>query len=88
VLAQAKACGYIFIVPDLLMIAKTLTRTHFRTSLCVLCHSGRSEESRIFKELRSFTSFRMTEKEVLQQLLDTTEIKVIWVPAFSRLPAN
>jgi hypothetical protein len=26
------------------------------------CHSERSEESRIFKELRSFTSFRMTEK--------------------------
>jgi hypothetical protein len=26
------------------------------------CHSERSEESRIFKRLRSFTSFRMTEK--------------------------
>jgi hypothetical protein len=26
------------------------------------CHSEQSEESRTFKQLRSFTSFRMTEK--------------------------
>jgi hypothetical protein len=31
------------------------------------CHSERSEESRIFKRLRSFTSFRMTKKPVLQE---------------------
>ena len=29
------------------------------------CHSERSEESRIFRRLRSLTSFRMTEKPVL-----------------------
>jgi len=29
-------------------------------------HAERSEESGIFNNLRSFTSFRMTEKEVLQ----------------------
>jgi hypothetical protein len=33
------------------------------------CHSERSEESRIFKRLRSFTSSRMTEKPVLQEAL-------------------
>jgi hypothetical protein len=31
------------------------------------CHSERSEESRISKGLRSFTSFRMTEKRLLQE---------------------
>jgi hypothetical protein len=31
------------------------------------CHSERSEESRIFKKLRSFTQFRMTEKPILQE---------------------
>jgi hypothetical protein len=30
------------------------------------CHSERSEESRIFKELRSFTAFRMTKKWLLK----------------------
>jgi hypothetical protein len=30
------------------------------------CHSERSEESSILKVLRSFTSFRMTKKRVLQ----------------------
>ena len=33
------------------------------------CHSERSEESRIFKSLRSFTMFRMTEKLFLQEAL-------------------
>jgi hypothetical protein len=31
------------------------------------CHSERSEESRIFGRLRSFTPFRMTKKPVLQE---------------------
>jgi hypothetical protein len=31
------------------------------------CHSERSEESRIFRGLRSFTPFRMTEKRLLQE---------------------
>jgi hypothetical protein len=31
------------------------------------CHSERSEESRIFKWLISFTPFRMTEKRLLQE---------------------
>jgi hypothetical protein len=30
------------------------------------CHSERSEESHIFKALRFFTAFRMTEKQVLK----------------------
>jgi hypothetical protein len=30
-------------------------------------HSERSEESRIFRGLRSFTPFRMTEKRLLQE---------------------
>jgi hypothetical protein len=34
-----------------------------------LCHSERSEESRIFRALRSFTPFRMTEKQLLQEAL-------------------
>ena len=33
------------------------------------CHSERSEKSHIFKRLRSCTSFRMTEKPVLQEAL-------------------
>jgi hypothetical protein len=33
------------------------------------CHSEGSEESRIFKRLRAFTSFRMTEKPILQEAL-------------------
>jgi hypothetical protein len=33
------------------------------------CHSERSEESRISKTLRSFTSFRMTKRRVLQEAL-------------------
>jgi hypothetical protein len=33
------------------------------------CHSERSEESRFLKKLRSFTSFRMTEKPILQEAL-------------------
>jgi hypothetical protein len=33
------------------------------------CHSERSEESRIFRCLRSFTSFRMTKEPVLQEAL-------------------
>ena len=39
------------------------------------CHSERSEESRFFGRLRSFTSFRMTEKPVLQQGLTTKNLK-------------
>jgi hypothetical protein len=31
------------------------------------CHAERSEESRIFRGLRSFTPFRMTEKLLLQE---------------------
>ena len=31
------------------------------------CHSERSEESRIYKGLRSFTSFRMTKPTLLQE---------------------
>jgi hypothetical protein len=33
-----------------------------RHRLLLKCHSERSEESRFFNELRSFTPFRMTEK--------------------------
>jgi hypothetical protein len=35
------------------------------------CHSERSEESRIYKSVRSFTSFRMTKRRVLQVALMT-----------------
>jgi hypothetical protein len=42
-------------------LAKVLIDNH--------CHSERSEESRIFRGLRSFTPFRMTEKRLLQEAL-------------------
>jgi hypothetical protein len=32
-----------------------------------ICHSERSEESLCFKELRPFTSFRVTQKRVFRQ---------------------
>jgi hypothetical protein len=37
------------------------------TTIVIHCHSERSEESRIFRGLRSFTPFRMTEKRLLQE---------------------
>jgi hypothetical protein len=36
-------------------------------TIILKCHSEGSEESRFFKDLRSFTSFRMTKERVLQQ---------------------
>jgi hypothetical protein len=41
------------------------------------CHSERSEESHIFKRLRSFTSFRMTEKPILQAALLAIAIRIL-----------
>ncbi len=44
------------------LFTKKNARSHGKPRFAHKCHSERSEESRIFLDLRSFTSFRMTVK--------------------------
>jgi hypothetical protein len=46
-----------------------LVTSHGNPPIFLDCHSERREESCISRSLRSFTSFRMTGKQVLEQFL-------------------
>jgi hypothetical protein len=50
------------------------------------CHPERSEGSHIFNGLRSFTSFRMTEKPVLKWLSGCRQFGISVDPKFSEQP--
>jgi len=63
----------------ILFILEAVSKPQFAPN----CHSERSEESRIFETLRSFTAFRMTEKEVLKWLLRIILLILLPLPSLA-----